>query len=371
MTKSRIRMLRCAVALALTTAAAAALIPSAFSAPRDAPAWTYLVHRPAGLAKTSPVPLVVVPTGNIAISRAGTQLDAAADRGGFVVAYAQVGKSYNDIVHHSGESAAHPYPDMVFLGNVIDKVTASENIDPKRVYMTGASLSGTLAYRAACVLAGKVTGIAPVAAVIVNPGCRPSRPVSVFAVNGTADSSAPYNGGPGLLSVPSEIALWRSFDGCTAAATQTVHGAVTTKRWSNCAGGAAVQLATVNGGDHGWRPSGLIDTTAAVTAFFKSVPQSGGGQKLNAAVKHLKLKRSRSATTVLVRLHANAPFSVAATVAHAGRKIYAHSFGSRPARTMLRLRLRPHLKGGVYVLKLRLTSALGRSALVRRFHIRS
>jgi polyhydroxybutyrate depolymerase len=366
--KPEIRTLRRAAALALTAAATAAFVPSALSAPQSAPAWPYKVYRPAGLSKTSAVPLVVVAASSISSAESTTQLDAAADRGGFVVAYAQVQKSYNDVVHQNGETASNPYPDMLFLGSVIDKVTASENIDRGHVFMTGVSLGGTLSYRAGCVLAGKLTGIAPVEAVVVNPKCRPSRPVSVFAVNGTADSSAPYNGAPGYLSVAKEIALWRGFDSCASTVKETVRGAVTTDRWNNCAKGAAVQLATVKGGDHAWSPSGLIDTTAAVTAFIKSVPRAGS-RTLTAAVKHVTIKRSRSATMVLVRLHANARVSVAATVSRAGRKIYAHAFRSRPATTTLRLRLPAHLKGGVYVVKLNLTSRNGTATLSRRFKI--
>ena len=36
---------------------------------------------------------------------------------------------------------------MLYLSDVIDKVTAAENIDPNRVYMTGFSLGGTMSYQ--------------------------------------------------------------------------------------------------------------------------------------------------------------------------------------------------------------------------------
>ena len=372
MAKPGIRTFRRAAALALTAAAAAAFIPAALSAHRPSasvPTWPYQVYRPAGLATTNAVPLVVVPTSaSFSATKSFTQLDAAADRDGFVVAYAEILKSYNDVVHQQGETASNPYPDMLFLGSVISKVTASENIDPSRVYMTGVSLGGTIAYRAGCVLAGQLTGIAPVEAVVVNPKCRPSRSVSLFAVAGTADSSAPYNGGSGWMSVPSEMALWRGFDRCTSTEKQTVQGPVTTDRWSQCAGGAAVQLATVNGGGHAWSPSGKIDTTAVVTAFFKSVPLAGA-HTLAASVTHLAIKRSRSATVVSVRLHGNAPMSVAATVTRAKHRIYTHSFSSRPATSTLSLRLRPHLKHATYFMNLQLASTYGTATLSRRFRI--
>src|SRR5436305_13521471 len=120
--------------LQIASAAAVIVAFGASGAPaRSAgPAWPYTVYRPASLAKTQPVPLVVVPGGSISDMQRMTNFNQAADRGGFVVVYPQIVKSYNDVAHAQGETAANPYPDMLFLSDVIDKVTAAENIDPKR-----------------------------------------------------------------------------------------------------------------------------------------------------------------------------------------------------------------------------------------------
>ena len=59
------------------------------------------VHRlPAGLlSKAKPVPLVVIPSGDTSSMQRMTNFNQAADRGGFVVVYPQIVKSYNDIAH--------------------------------------------------------------------------------------------------------------------------------------------------------------------------------------------------------------------------------------------------------------------------------
>ena len=70
---------------------------------------------------------------------------------------------------------------------------------------------------------------------------------------------------------------------------------------------------------------------------------------------------------VSVRLHGNAPMSVAATVTRAKHRIYTHSFSSRPATSTLSLRLRPHLKHATYFMNLQLASTYGTATLSRRF----
>ena len=187
----------------------------ALGARADIPNWPYIVYRPANLSTAQKVPLVVYPAfGNVQAIRTQIDLDAAADRLGFVVVWAEVAKTYNDSVRAAGarEDNSNPYPDMQYLGSVIDKVTASENIDPTRVFMTGMSASGTLSYRAACVLSNKLTAIGPVEAVVANQSCHPVRPVSVFAVNGTADPASPYDGSSLFPSVASITGFWKGVD---------------------------------------------------------------------------------------------------------------------------------------------------------------
>src|SRR5579884_4254342 len=162
--------------LLLAAAALAGGAGAAGAARSAAPQWPYQVYRPASLSKAQQVPLVVVPSDGTNYMVTTTRFNQAADKYGFVVVYPQVMKSYNDVAHAQGESVSNPYPDMVYLSNVIDAVTASENINPNRVYMTGFSRSATLSYRAGCVLASKLAGIAPVAGVVVDPKCVPSRP---------------------------------------------------------------------------------------------------------------------------------------------------------------------------------------------------
>ena len=333
-----------------------------------APQWPFVVFRPANLSKAQPVPLVVLPTGSISDTRTRTNIEAPANQRGFVVAYAQINKSYNDVVHAAGtEDPAHPYPDMVDISNVIDTVVASENIDPARVYMTGFSLGATLTYRAGCILSGKVAAIAPVAGVVVDSNCHATRPVSLYAFNGTNDPGAPYNGGGGFPSVAAAIDLWKGYDGCTGSSSNMVSGPVTIATWSQCSAGSVVQLATIGGGGHSWPTGGRLDATTAMTAFFLSLRATA---KPTLAVKVLRVAfKKGKPRSLVVRLSSNASAAVSATMVAHGRRFFSHSFTAQVGVSALRLRLPSSLHRGRYVLALKLKTSLGSTAIRRSVRV--
>jgi polyhydroxybutyrate depolymerase len=342
-----------------------------------APQWPYQVYRPANLSKAQPVPLVVIPTGDINYMVTHTLFNQAADRGGFVVAYAQILKSYNDVAHGQPDSAANPYPDMLFLSDVIDKVTAAEHIDPNRVYMAGFSLGGTMSYRAGCVLASKLAGVASVGGVVAVTTCVPSRPVSVFAVNGTSDTS--YSANPGHWpSAASAVGLWRGFDGCNATPTaNSTSGAVSTQTWGSCRSGSVVQFATITSGTHIWpgepgiaksSPDGQLDATAAISSFILSVPHAVSRPTFTASLASVTVKPGKP-RTIVVRLTASAAGTVKASLAAAKHVVYSHSFTAQAGGTALRLKLSPHVKAGKYTLTLALKSASGTKTLQRTLHV--
>jgi polyhydroxybutyrate depolymerase len=333
--------------------------------------WPYTVYRPANLSKAASVPLVVVPAyGDIQAAQAQMNLDAAADRDGFVVVWAQIVKSYNDVVRANGEDPAHPYPDMLDLGSVIDQVVASQNIDPTRVFMTGMSASGTLSYRAACVLASKLAGIAPVESVVENPSCRPSRPVSVFAVNGTADPASPYNGGDGFLSVSAVMALWRGYDSCPSnASTRSLSSTATLTTWGPCHSGTVVQFASVNGGGHSWpliNGVAHFDGATEIGSFFMSLhgAQSTPAQ-LSAKLLAVTVK-SGPPRKILVRLSSTLAAAGKATLALAGKTVYSHRVSVSSGAASVTLVVPAKLRKGTYRLTVSLASAATGGAVTMR-----
>lgn len=112
--------------------------------------------------------------------------------------------------------------DVGYLAALIDEVAALHGIDAGRVFVIGHSNGGFMAHRLACERAERVAGIVSFAGATWSAPerCRPSRPVSVLQVHGTADAVIRYEGGthaPGDTPYPSAdqtVTQWARKNGC-------------------------------------------------------------------------------------------------------------------------------------------------------------
>jgi polyhydroxybutyrate depolymerase len=156
---------------------------------------------------------------------------------------------------------------------MLDALVAKYHTDPARVYVTGLSNGAMMSYRLACELADRVTAIAPVAGALNVDDCRPSRPLPVLAIHGTADEAVPYNGGPPTMRIPGAgtwqnqsvsyaVSFWIDQDGCPATPAESRDGAVVRTSYGPCADGLEVTLYTIEGGGHAW-PGGVKGRDAA------------------------------------------------------------------------------------------------------------
>ena len=139
--------------------------------------------------------------------------------------------------------------DVGFITAVVNDIAGNVGVDAKRVYATGISNGGMMAYTLAC-NTGTYAAIGPDSATQLD-ACRSPHPTSVMHIHGTADRLIPYNGGPGMgvahidgPAVPDLNAFWRNVDQCGAPAVST-DGAVTTST-ADCADGRNVVLMTVD-----------------------------------------------------------------------------------------------------------------------------
>lgn len=248
---------------------------------------TYHLFVPAGLDR-EPAPLVLALHGsfNSAESMAqATQLDAAAEDNQFLVAYPEAQREIWNGGFCCTLGRGDPDADVRFLDGVITDAGAVHPVDSTRVYAVGVSAGGVMAYRLACDLAGRIAGVGSVAGVMLLDGCEPAEPVSVMAINGTADPIVPYEGGrirggatapgPPVMAVAER---WAALDACPGPPATVADGPVTTTSWSGCAGGTAVELVTVHHGGHNWYatefglPDGAVDATATLLRFFGLAP---------------------------------------------------------------------------------------------------
>jgi polyhydroxybutyrate depolymerase len=241
--------------------------PTGATVPRPAS----IIYRPPGLSLAAPVPLVIALYGDGGSPQnmeGQTHLEGVATEHGFVVAY-------------PGSVTSPPWNspnDLDYISSLIDQVVASQNIDASRVYVTGFSAGGRMAYYVGCMLSAKVAAVAAVSSVMRGYTCSLARPVSELTIIGGAETVLVNGRAPDFPSAATVASQWRALDGCPAgqpAVTQV--GPVTQQTWGGCTSASAVGLYVVAGGRHYWPGQygapgpdapGQYSASEAVWAFF-------------------------------------------------------------------------------------------------------
>jgi polyhydroxybutyrate depolymerase len=233
-----------------------------------------IVHVPPQYDRTKPMPVVIALHGggaNADTMARFSGLDDKADEAGFIVVYPNgTGRLQKMLTFNGGnccgQAAANGVDDVAFISRLLDDVADACTIDPKRVFATGMSNGGIMAYRLASELSDRIAAIAPVGGPMGTKDCSPKRPVSVIHFHGTADEFAPFGGGRGkgvsgtdFFSVAHSIAAWVQADGCgpkpvaTAFPDTAADGTtVVRKAYGPGRDGAEVVLIEIGGGGHTW-----------------------------------------------------------------------------------------------------------------------
>jgi polyhydroxybutyrate depolymerase len=250
---------------------------------------SYIVYRPAELPAAAP--LVVMLHGGFGSgsqAEKSYQWNAEADAGHFLVAYPDgLDRAWNAGGGCCGTPGREGTDDIGFIAAMVSAISRAVPVDPGRVYATGISNGGIMAYDLACHTT-IFAAIGPDSATELG-GCPAPARTSVIAIHGTADKNIPYDGGAGDgiahidgPAVPAVNASWRQTDHCTAPAVSTA-GAVTTSI-ATCPAGRAVELITIAGAGHQWPgsvpnpvaqrlldldpPSTALDATQVIWTFF-------------------------------------------------------------------------------------------------------
>jgi polyhydroxybutyrate depolymerase len=260
-----------------------------------------LVHLPPAIGN-SPLPLVIVlhgGGGNAASAAKMTGLSALGDKANFIVVYPDGTGRLDDrlLTWNAGNCCGYALDNQVddagFIRALIEKLARDYPIDARRVYATGISNGGMMAYRLACELSDQIAAIAPVAGAL-NVECKPTQPVSVIAFHGTNDQNVPFNGGAGSKSIDPHprtdqsvayaMVFWAQRDSCGATPTRDERGNIVHDTYASCANGTGVELYTVKGGGHAWpggdrltvlldAPAKEISASAVMWEFFKQHPK--------------------------------------------------------------------------------------------------
>jgi polyhydroxybutyrate depolymerase len=211
----------------------------------------YVVHVPASYDPGRATPLVVAMhgyTGSPSSMEASSGLSRTADAAGFIAVYpAGIARAWD--LSPGGR-------DTRFLRALVVHLQGRATIDRRRVFVTGFSMGGGMANRAACDLADVVAAAAPASGSYQGyAACTPQRPVSILAFHGSADTVVPPMGtSGGLPAVGLWLMAWGQRDGCNPSATATDRGGVTETSFPGCSGGTEVRLLMVEGLGHAWWP---------------------------------------------------------------------------------------------------------------------
>lgn len=231
------------------------------------------IHIPPAYTEenTSSMPLVLILHGYGGDAQSMEQITGfseIADTHGFITVYPEgIEHSWNAYIC-CGKAQKNNIDDMGFLVHIIDNLSDRLTIDLQRVYITGYSNGGMLAYYVAAQFPKRIAAIAPVAASIGGfrkpnaPLIQPSKfsdPVSALIIHGKEDEVIPYEGGERTIeqiaftSVEESITFWKEHNTCSNQGTERISSdGLITQNTFFCANGATIQTYIIEQGDHTW-----------------------------------------------------------------------------------------------------------------------
>lgn len=254
---------------------------------------SYHVFIPQELGRLKPAPVIFGFHGLASNPKQFAGVSQLNERGGsrgYVNVYPEGYKgSWHSGEDCCGEAHKQGINDVAFARAILDDLASLVRVDQRRVFATGISNGGQMAYRLACEMSDRIAAVAVDAGAMRMANCRPKRPVSVLHFHGTADKLAPYAGGASRfgqvgVGAPKTIQRWVEFNGCSAETRETYKkGAATCVTQSNCNRGTEVTFCTIEGMGHQWPGKTVLprvlgpgtedlDATAMLLDFFVRHP---------------------------------------------------------------------------------------------------
>lgn len=186
-------------------------------------------------------------------------------------------------VHCCGAAMENNTDDIGFISGLIDHLIATENIDPNRVYILGASNGGMLAQRIGAVIPDKIAAIGSLIGTLFGDEQVPPSPVNAILINGQKDTVIPFEGGTyngefshiwrGTPSLPvmEQSAFWAKANNCDLMPTTTQGSEITITKYA-CPDHYAVEHYVYKNQGHFWTTS-LEEPTKIIWEFFKAHPK--------------------------------------------------------------------------------------------------
>lgn len=235
----------------------------------------YFLHVPDTESASKEIPVVLAlhgggATPELMIRYAG--LNEKADQAGFLAIHpAGTGRVPQALCWNAGLCCGYAQrqrvDDVAFLAQLLDDVAGLAPVDPRRIYATGISNGGMLAYLLADELPRRIAAVASVAGTSHVRQLAEGAPVPILHFHGTADYFVPSAGGRGrkslsntdFVSVEQTLEQWIARNGCNPVPRQIslslpAENELEITRWEYGGGrnGAEVVLYLIQGGGHTW-----------------------------------------------------------------------------------------------------------------------
>ncbi|CAF0699217.1 extracellular catalytic domain type 1 short-chain-length polyhydroxyalkanoate depolymerase [Candidatus Methylacidithermus pantelleriae] len=270
---------------------------------------SYILHLPPALSGQRLLPLVINlhgGGGNAISAIEQTGFNTEADRNGFIVVCPNGTGAPHPLLNAMGRgefytwnagsccgyAVQHQVDDVGYIRALIATLQKRYPIDRKRIYATGFSNGGMMAYRLACEMSDTFAAMGVVSGTLTDLCCRPVEPVPVIHFHGTADQNVPLLGGVGAKSVDptpkppvlEAINFWIKHNGASEQPQVTRFGSITKRVYVAASGRAEVVFYLIAGGGHAWpggkrmlsildKPTQELSATHLIWQFFAAHPK--------------------------------------------------------------------------------------------------
>lgn len=176
--------------------------------------------------------------------------------------------------------------DVKFISTLIDNISSRFHINRKKIYVTGMSNGGMLAYRLASELPDKIAAVGIVSATMVAPKDASKQGVMpIIHIHSALDTKVPFAGGAGIGDynfppVMEGINYWVNRNNCMTDPVIEQRQGYTLQSWKNNAGSVLIQCYLTADGGHAWpasavqgrvgdTPSTAVNATDLIWDFFR------------------------------------------------------------------------------------------------------
>ena len=142
--------------------------------------------------------------------------------------------------------------DFGFVESMITEISSQYNVDMERIYATGYSNGGMMAYGLANYKSDLIAAVASVSGVMLDCIGPTSHPMPVVNLHGTSDSVLPYNGSSEYNSIQSTLDHWIKFNNTVLTPTVTIDNNIEHYVYDQGDNSVSVEHYKFIGGTHVW-----------------------------------------------------------------------------------------------------------------------